>query len=295
MLVVIATLAAAQAQAAPVLWAGHLEEDGVAVDRNVSLSFIVEDRDTVVAQVDEPSLVVVDGDFVVEFDIADDAVGPFTEHIIINGSDFGEEALGLDWPAAAVAGFADVVDHADEADAIGGTVPFDLAELASGTVPVARGNITGFPADFLDGDQGIDFTAGAAFTFSGGSIAIADGGVQTANISGALSVADLAPGAIGTADIADDSLTGADLPSVPASAIAPATFTAGHFSASQNRTTLFKITNSLCADVGTITAKSTCGAVDDCPGFERRDCNGRCGGIVNASCANTAVGDLVFK
>lgn len=283
------------ATAAPLIWAGHLEDQNGPVNTNVSLNFRVNRGPLLVIEVTEASLEVVDGDFVVELEIPAGFDG-LTQTIIINGNDFGEEPLGVEWPIAAAADLADLADVALTTDDINGVVPIADGDLAAGSVPVAFANVTGFPADFADGDQGIDFAPTARFSFVGNTIALADGGLQTSQLSGVLATADFASGAIGTADIADATITNADFGSIPVAAIANATLNASHFSAAQNRTTLFTITNTFCANRNQLTAATTCPAIDDCPlGAERRDCNGTCGNIVNANCLNTPVGDLVFR
>lgn len=301
LIVTLALIAASSSQAAPLLWAGHLDEGGVAVDRTVSLTFTVTRDGVVVDSFVDPSFLVIDGNFVVELELptpaAGEATGVWTADIIINGADFGEEPLVVEWPRAVVADVAEVAAVAASADAIDGAVPLALASLGSGGVPVAIENVVGFPAAFADGDQGIDVTSTARVSFANDSATLVNGSITTAQLSGTLAAGDFQNGSIATVDLAADAI---DSPTditgnLSLSSIAPDAIKAVHLSASQNRTTLFNVSNSLCSGAGTLTTLSTCQTVDTCAGASVRDCNGTCAVVAVTACANTAVGDLVFK
>ncbi len=275
------------------VWAGHLDEDGVPVNRTVTISAAFTDDDGAdVGAFDDAALVVVDGNFVFDF-VLDPGVAPFHANIVINGEDFGDQTFVDTWPNA---GTADVANQASRARSADSPVPFTRADFTAGLLPVRFDAVTDLPAAFADGDQGIDLTASARLSFAGNTISLADGSIDATRISGNLVATDFATNAVANVDLLTNGLNNSDFPStVPLTALAAGTLKARHFSAAQNSTTLFRITNTTCANVNSLSALDTCSAVDNCAGSQRRDCNGSCATIVNAECSNTAVGNLVFK
>lgn len=308
LMLVLVTASSANAAQVPVLWAGHLEEAGVAVNRNVTAAFTVKSGDEIVSETIEASLPVVAGDFVVELLMDEDRAQSL--NIVVNGADLGEEPLLANWPRAA---FADSADRADRAELAGvvGTIddPTARMALASGGIPVAIANVFDFPAAFLDGDQGLVLTPSSSFTFSNGQLALAAGGVTAQHLSGPFGASDLALNAVTTSDLANNNVNGAKAPlgSVPLSAVAAATLTSDNMSVAANRTLLFEVTRADCQQpLGSLTtdpdctfiSAQTCTTPFGTPG--RINCDGDCGigsGVNQATfnCDNTIAGRLVFK
>lgn len=304
LVVVVASAAATPLWArdpATILWAGHLEENGAPVNRTVTLTATFTGEDGAAAgSFDDASLVVVDGNFVFDLVLADVAA-PYHAHFVVNGEDFGDQTFTDRWPSAALVDIADEALVAHDASSgtnrgIPGVVPATKAAFSAGALPVAFENIVDVPDAFADGDQGIDLAPSARISFAGNAVSIVDGSIDASRRSGNLVAADFAPGAVANADLQNNTLTNSDFPStIPLSALAAHALKAGNFSAAQDSTSIFRITNARCANVNALSSQSTCAAVDDCPGLERRDCNGSCGNIVNAICSNTVVGNVVFK
>lgn len=292
----LSALGSTTALARPVLWAGHLDDEDGPVD-SASVSYVLRNGDVVVEEGNEiPTLV--DGDFVLEFEIPDELFNgaTLTLQIVANGQDFGPQPFAIAWPRAAfaeVAGHADVVD---DASLLGGVSVVGLAALAAGDIEVDIDHIVDFPAAFLDGDQGLAFTPAARFTFVGGAVALANGGLTSTHLSGTFASADIAVDTVTSADLAPNSVNSAEASNVPPEAIVAESLRASAFSAAQNRTTLFEITNSFCAGVGTLTPASTCTPPDDCASGVRI-CTGICSTdpFADRTCDNALVGDLVFK
>lgn len=300
-----AVVAVAPAVARDLVWAGHLEEGGVPVDRTVSLTATFTDDDgDAVGAFEDAVLLLVDGNFVFDF-LLEEGVRPYHARILINGSDFGDQVFDDTWPVAAFADSADEAARAVSADSgvrsgFPGFIPARTADFTAGNLPITFANIADVPAPFADGDQGIDLTASARFTFVGDTIALADGSIDASRRSGQLVRADFATGAVATVDLQNDGLENADFAgTIPLTALAPNTLRAANFSAAQNSTTLFRITAAGCIDIGALSADSTCrnGRCRNAAGdILFASCDGVCGGVAaETSCPNTAVGNLVFK
>lgn len=297
LLLALSAVTATTAAARPVLWAGHLEDDDGPV-ASASVSYVLRDGEATILEGDEiPTLV--DGDFVLEFEIPDELANgaSLTLQIVANGQDFGPQPFALTWPRAAFAELAGRADVVDDADLLGGVNVVSHAALAAGDVDVDFAHVVDFPAPFLDGDQGLAFTPSARFTFVGGALALADGALTSAHLGGTFAADDIANETVTSADLANNSVNSAEATNVPPEALVADTLRASAFSAAQNRTTLFEITNTFCANVGTLTTVSTCIPVDDCAGIAQRICTGACSGdpFADTTCDNAIVGDLVFK
>lgn len=295
-----ATLGASDARAA-VLWAGHLEEAGVPVDGTVSLAFTYSDPSGASGTCDEPSLIVLDGNFVVECEILDaDIDAGLVASIVINGNDFGTAPLVTEWPAAISANLADDALTADSADRLAERSgdPLRLADVAAGAFGFNFDDAEGFDG-FDDGDQGIDVTGSPRVSISNNVIGVADRSLLSSHLSSTpLNSALFAANSVANADLASEQLDASDLNNVPLASIVDGTFHASDISPSTaDRTTLFRITNQLCANVGALATSPTCNTVDDCISGVR-DCVTRaCSTSASAvtTCSNVLVGDLVFK
>lgn len=301
----IAPSAARAGDGTELLWAGHLEQRGVPVDGTVSASFVLtsEDGSPLVTQ-DEVSLVVVDGNFVVSLPVP--SSGTLTLGVVINGTDLGETTIPLDaWGSAYVAESAAEADFSAIADRVGSIIdPVSNPQLLAGTATIDLANVIDFPAEFLDGDQGIVFSPSESFTFVNGVLGIDE--IRAPELSGTLSASDLRSDAVATADLADNTLLRTDLTGTLALAkVAPNTLLASHFSGAANRTQLFEVTRADCNEgLGTLTTVSTCTFVSSTtcqlviagnPATGTRNCDGVCNLGNTFQCPNTPAGSLVFK
>jgi len=240
-------------------WLGHLENADGPVDGNVSASFqVVTGTGTLITEAIEPSLPVVDGDFVVDL-LVFEVTEPLFVAATINGSRLEPNLpLSLTWPSAAVAEEADEAATADDAQAIG-DVTAALTRARLGTdVQVPLAVVTGFPAAFADGDQGLAFAPGTTIDLSNGTIGIRAASLPGTALGGTPVVADLADGTIATADLQNAGVTAADLSALPLTKIANGTLTSRHFGTAG--LTLFEVTEPNCRNefVGKITESSTC-------------------------------------
>jgi hypothetical protein len=286
----------------PLLWTGHLEDATGPIDRTVSATFIVKDQtDAVLSTLNEPSLLVVEGDFVIELQVPE-AAG-LRLAVVINGSSLEPDApLPIQWPSAAradTAGFADVAENANAIGVV--TEPLTIARLATpGAVSLPFTNLLAFPSDFLDGDDGLDFAAGATIDFSAGTIGIKAGSLPGTSLSGLLSATKLAPATLTTADFANGSVTAAKLQGIPRTKIANGALSGRHFSGT--KVPVFEVTDADCGEgLNTVTTAASCSfvatvACDLGLGVQgRRDCRGGCQVTANANnCPNTPAGVLVF-
>lgn len=295
-LALFASLPALAADPLSIRWAGYLEDGDVPFEGPASVVATVTDSaDTVVFSLSDDRVIVggaLDLDLVFSGTQRTLRLG-----VVVNGNDFGESDLVIDWASAAVVNRSVEADAADDARGIGDVDdPFSVDDIAGRGVHVAH--VEGFPADFLDGDQGIDLSPSARFVIANGTIQIADGSLNRTHLTGTLAAADLANDSIANVDIANDGLNSSDFNlNIPLSALAAGTLRANNFSVASQRTPLFQIVNAFCAERGRVVADATCSPADDCAGADRRDCNGACSPLIGGdfSCDNTPVGDLVFK
>ena len=293
----------------PYVWAGHLENAAGPVDGPVAATFTVTTSGGVVLDTQiENTLVVVDGDFVVDL-LVPETSDPLFLRVTINSVVLDPPApLPQGWPRAFSADNALASDVADEARAIGPlTTVMSTQRLGSGAIEVPLIRITGFPAAFADGDQGLAFAAGTTIDFSNGTIGIKAASLPGTAFGGVPQVADLADGTIATADLGNASVLAADLSALPLTKLAPNTLTGRHFGTTP--VTLFEVTEPGCPEpIGEVLESPTCrfqGAVT---------CTGRIGvntftGHVpcaatnrttecftgsSSDCPNTPAGVLVF-
>jgi hypothetical protein len=293
----------------PYLWAGHLENAEGPVDGPVAAIFTVTTSAGVALDTQiENTLVVVDGDFVVDL-LVPVTSDPLFLRVTINSVVLEPPApLPQGWPRAFSADNALASDVADEARAVGPlTTVMSTARLGSGAVEVPLTRITGFPAAFADGDQGLAFVAGTTIDFSNGTIGIKAASLPGTAFGGVPQVADLADGTIATTDLGNASVLAADLSALPLTKLAPKTLTGRHFGTA--RVTLFEVTEPGCPEpVGAVLESPTCrfqGAVT---------CTGRIGANTftghvpcaatnrttecftgsSSDCPNTPAGVLVF-
>jgi hypothetical protein len=228
-----------------ITWLGRLETAEGPVDGTVSASFqVVTGTGTVITEVIEPSLPVVEGDFVVDLLVLE-ATDPLFVVATINGSRLEPNLpLALTWPSSHFAQQADDVDVALTAGQIGGiTRPLTRSRLET-DVDVPLAVVTGFPPAFADGDQGLAFTAGATIDLNGGVIGIKSGSLPGTALGGTPVVADLADGTIATVDLAAGGVTAGDLSSLPLTKVANGTLTSRHFGTAGLR--LFEVTEPNC-------------------------------------------------
>jgi hypothetical protein len=300
----------AQAGSAPlesVTWAGQLVDSAGPVDRLVPIIFVVRDGGTVIDQVEDSSFDVTDGNLIV--DLLVNGSDALELDVTVDGENLGSQTLRTSWPFTLYAERADVADVAESADSVGSvTDPVTLTDLATaGALAIPLSNITGFPAAFADGDQGLAFTPDAAtFTFVDGVLSLKNGSLTAGQI-GSITAADLATGAVTSAKIANGTITSGDFSeTLPLSKVAASTLVSRHFGASNTRTQLFTVTQSSCTQaVGTLTTSSTCtftggavcifGNINGNPVNGRRTCTGECGAASTSPCANTPAGAAVFK
>lgn len=292
-------------------WLGRLETADGPVDGTVSASFqVVTGSGTLVAEVIEPSLSVVDGDFVVDFLIVE-ASEPLFVVATINGSSLEPNLpLALSWPSSHFAQRADAIDSAAAARQIGGiTLPLTRERLAS-DVDVPLAVVTGFPPAFADGDQGLAFTPGTTIDLNAGTIGIKASSLPGTALGASPVVGDLADGTIATADLRNGGVTAADLAALPLTKVANATLTSRHFGTAG--LTLFEVTEPGCSNdfVGRVVEDETCtftgttactvviGAGNTAQGHRPCAAANRptdCFIGTSSPCPNTPAGVLVFR
>jgi len=294
----------------PYVWVGHLENAAGPVDGPVAAIFTVTTSAGVVLDTQiENTLVVVDGDFVVDL-LVPESPDPLFLRVTINSVVLDPPApLPQGWPRAFSAANATAADVADEARAIGPlTTVMSTARLASGAILVPLIRLTGFPAAFADGDQGLAFAAGTTLDFSNGTIGIKPASLPGTAFGGVPQVADLADGTIATADVGNGSVLAADLSALPLTKLAANTLTGRHFGTT--RVALFEVTEAGCPEpVGQVLESPTCRFTGT------QTCTGRLGNGVtftghvpcaatnrttecfvgsSSDCPNTPAGVLVF-
>lgn len=322
-LLLLAPLLALRATAAwgapaTLLYTGTLDGPAGPVDQPVSAVFTLFDDATTgnaVFTQSEASLEVVDGALVVELgragDLDEDQLGDRTLflEVVVNGSTLSPRARLDAHPAAHFAHGAEAAPLAHEATQVGTltnaeAVPFDDLATA-GAAPVAYGNLTGFPAAFADGDQGVDFTVSSQFNFSSGTLALATGAIGSAEIQdGAVGSSEIANGAVSGAAIATSAVGSSKLAAgaVQGNNIVNGTLTTRVLGATgaTNQRRAYRVDNSNCRDVtGTISFDSACDTVNTgCSAGYARNCSGTCVSTAGGNfptCANTAVGWVVFS
>jgi hypothetical protein len=305
-LVVALPLQAGNAPLESVTWAGQLVDSAGPVNRLVPIIFVVRDGATVVDQVEDDAFNVVGGNLIVDLLVTDS--DGLELDVIVDGESLGTQTLRTSWPFAVYAERADVADVAERADAVGDvTDPLTLADLATpGTLAIPLASVTGFPAAFLDGDQGLAFTPDAAtFTFVDGVLSLKNGSLTASQIA-SVSAADLATGAVTSAKIADGSITSGDFnETLPLSKIAADTMVAANFGAASTQTVLFKVTEPGCsAPFASVTTSATCRYTNTgACSFQQGNltlngnftCTGECSVLATSDCPNTRLGVLVFK
>jgi hypothetical protein len=313
--VIAATLAAQPLEPGvdSITWLGRLETSAGGVDGTVSASLqLLDVEGGVVSEVLEPSLLVVDGDFVVDFLIQaplDESVSALFVAAAINGARLEPTLpLALSWPAAVRAREAVEAQGADVAEQIGELrTGLSRARLAS-SVAVPFSVVTGFPAAFLDGDQGLVFAAGATIDFTNGVVGIKAGSLPTSAVGAPLAGTDIAGSTLTTDDLQDGGVTAADLSDLPLTKLAPRTLTSRHFGTAGQQ--LYEVTEPNCRSnfVGEVTDQPTCtftgtqtcttvlGNVPvtghvPCAAAARQDC------LVSSTsdCPNAIAGVLVFR
>jgi hypothetical protein len=242
----------------PYVWAGHLENAAGPVDGPVAAVFTVTTSTGVVLDTQiENALVVVDGDFVVDL-LVPETSDPLFLRVTINSVVLDPPApLPQGWPRAFSADNALASDVADEARAIGPlTTVMSTQRLGSGAIEVPLIRITGFPAAFADGDQGLAFAAGTTIDFSNGTIGIKAASLPGTAFGGVPQVADLADGTITTSDLGDGDVNSSDFPALPITKIAPKTLTGRNIG--DRTVTLFEVVEVGCGFVGDVVTSTTC-------------------------------------
>ena len=313
LLMLSAVLAAGSARAdVDVMWAGFLENTAGPVDGTITAIFTFTDAaGTVLGTQTESALEVTDGELVVDLLVPER--DDLQLAVVINGDDLGTSALSTAHPAAALGLTATTADRALSASAVGNvTQPVTAAALAATGGPrIPFANVVGFPAAFLDGDQGLVFDAGSTITFSGGVVGVRAASLTNSLISGQVASADLAAGAIATADLANGGVTASDLSNLPVTAIIGRSLRARHFGATAGPT-LRLVTETGCSEgINTVTESADCTFtnVGECvasfiggnPVLGKRPCAAVLATNPNAcfitstsNCPNPLLGNLVF-
>lgn len=291
-----------------VTWAGHLETADGVVDGDVSAAFIVIDEATgqELSRDVQPTFAVVDGDFVLDVAVPGDGVALLT--VIVNGETFPPVRIDATAPVVAFADVADAADLALDATALDGIEgPVLLADLAPGAttgVDVAFDNVTGVPADFFDGDDGLVFVPDASFSFVDGVLSLRPGSV-TRNSIGAMSGADLADNSVLSRHIREATLRSGDIVgTLPLSRVAPYAIGLQAFSKAPSAIEVFEVNVDRCdAPRGTLQVGTTCqyAGAPGCTaelgnttvsGFS--DCTGVCRANPNTPCTLPSAGFVVF-
>lgn len=303
-------LLAAGQPTAEVLWAGHLEDASGPVDATVSASFTIHDSASgqTVGQLDEPTLLVVGGDFILELPVQGSPPALQLE-AVINGVSFDPMPVEISWPVAAYAESVDEALQADNADRIGAIGdPVSLAALTD-TSPtgarVAFANVTGVPADFLDGDDGLDLSPDSSFSFTGGQLTLLPGGVPADKVT-SVQAADLATDAVRSHHVTDGAIEAADISGgIPLRALQVDALGVDHFSAAANRTEVFEVDVANCdLPIGHLSLFNTCTFTNQgsCPitigsiqGTGKRNCLGICVLGNTSNCEIPSAGFVVFK
>jgi hypothetical protein len=305
-LVALATLLVGDVVLVP--WAGHLETAAGPVDGEVSATFRVTDAatDAELLVLADPTFLVVDGDFVLDVPVP--VEGTALLHAIVNGETFAPLRVEAQAPVVVMADAAATADVADDTAALDGLVdPVTLAALAPGAVPgakVAFANVTGVPADFEDGDDGLVLAPDASFSFVDGALTLLPRSVTGANV-GALTSADLKDDSVGATQLATNTLTSADLTgTLPLTKVASDTFGLDAFATATTAVEAFEVHVDGCdAPRGTLQVDATCAftGVQDCttsiggnPINGYTDCTGVCRAIPGTVCTLPSAGFLVF-
>ncbi len=290
----------------PVLWAGFLEDADGPVDRTVTAVFSIHDGDdALLATHTEIALVVVAGELVVDLVVPER--DDLKVEVAINGTILGPRTpLPISLPATARALTADQTPRALTALSVGAiTSPVTANALAQpGGPAIPFANIQGFPAEFLDGDDGLVFTGGDTISFVNGVVSIKSTSLTDAHLSGTLASADLADEGIETDDLANGGVNASDLSNLPVEKIAAGTLQANAFGGG-TRPTLFAVTEPGCSEtLNTVSTVSTCTftntgtcvafVINGTPVNGAVNCLGQCVVGSTSPCPNTAIGVLVF-
>lgn len=308
---------AAAAAPATILYAGTLEGPSGPVDETISAVFTLFDEETAGSAVfsqTEASFEVVGGALVVEIgragDLEEDDLGDRTLflEVSVNGNTLAPRARIEPHPVAYFAHGADHAPLAHAASLVGTLTAAEAVgfeELATtGGASVAYGHLTGFPAGFVDGDQGIDFTPSTQFNFSAGTLALAAASITSAELQdGAVGTSEIAAGAVTSTALATGAVNSAKLAvgAVWDSNIANGAITSrviGQSGASQQRRA-YRIDTAACVEeVGTLTFDDACTpGPGSCSAGYTLNCVGSCVSIMGGNfptCPNTAVGWVVY-
>lgn len=293
----------------PITWFGHLESAAGNVDGSVDAAFrVLDSGGAVLFSLDAPGTLVVDGDMAIDLVVPATAEGLLVE-VTIDGVVLTPAVpLVAEWPRAASAGSVTRASAANDALLVGDRDSvMRRSSFEAGSVAVPFEQVSGFPAAFADGDQGLDFVAGATLDFSAGTIGIRTGSLPgTALASGAQAV-DFVAGSVTGVDFRDATVTGSDfnLP-LPLTKLATRTLTARHLSGGTRP--VFAVVEPRCLSdkVDRVTASPTCvftGTTSCTPpggGSGHRPCAGlnqptSCFSGTTSSCPNIDVGVLVFE
>jgi hypothetical protein len=166
--------------------------------------------------------------------------------------------LSLTWPSAAFANEVDVADLAEEADAVGAVRTVLSRDALASEVRVPFAVLTGFPAPFADGDQGLAFAPGTTIDLTAGTIGIKAASLPGTALGVSPVVADLADSTVATADLQNGGVTAADLAGLPLTKVANGTLTSRHFGTAG--VSLFEVTEPNCRSefVGHIVEDENC-------------------------------------
>ncbi len=160
-------LVSTSASAQTFLFSGHLDDGDQPANGSFTVGLAIKDGDTVLWDEEQPSVVVVDGNFAIDVGAVEplDVAPPATARLVvtIDGDELPPAPLGR-LAVAFNVGVAAEVSNASDADVVG-DVTIDEAlrvgDLASGGVAYPFAAITGVPADLADGDNGQDLTLAA--------------------------------------------------------------------------------------------------------------------------------------
>jgi hypothetical protein len=226
-------------RSSPLLYAGSLSQDGVALDGTVAVAFelVVAGTSTVVCSVEEADVVVAAGEFRLDVSTCAGALRTHSDVDVvlsIDGERFPPEKVGA-------VPFALEADHAVSSD-VAATVAFNsigaeaLATSSVGSDEIQDASVTS--VDLQDGAvSSADIAGGAvdnarlansavdARVIAGGAVdsarlatsavdgrVILDNSISTFDIAdGAVSSADIADSTIGSVDIADGAVSSADI------------------------------------------------------------------------------------
>jgi hypothetical protein len=132
----------------------------------------------------------------------------------------------------------------------------DFAQPGGPQIPL--GAVGDFPAAFLDGDDGLVFSAGDTIAITDGVVSVRAATLTAAHVAGNLASADLAAGTLGTSDFSNGGVDSSDLANLPVSAIADGSLRARNFGATAGPS-LFLVNEPGCAEpLNSVIEQSTC-------------------------------------